>query len=62
MACRLAGSTTALDQTTLDAKYSSHQSYVDDVEVDADRLTDEGFLLLRDAKEIVDRAEASDIP
>ena len=62
LACRLAGSTTAFDQTTLDAKYSSHQSYVDDVEVDADRLTDEGFLLHRDAKEIVDRAEASDIP
>ncbi len=62
LACRLAGSTTAFDQTTLDAKYSSHQSYVDDVDSDADRLKDEGFLLNRDAKEIVDRAEASDIP
>jgi hypothetical protein len=62
LACRLAGSTTAFDQTTLDDKYSSHQSYVDDVDADADRLKDEGFLLIRDANEIVDRADASSIP
>ena len=62
LACFLAGSTTPFDQVTLDARYPSHQSYVDDVDADADRLIAEGFLLNRDAKEIVDRAEASDIP
>ena len=62
LACLLAGSTTPFDQATLDARYPSHQSYVDDVDADADRLIAEGFLLNRDAKEIVDRAEDSDIP
>jgi len=62
LACFLAGSTTPFDQTTLDALYSSNADYVDQVTVDADRLRDEGFLLNRDRKEIIDRAEASDIP
>jgi hypothetical protein len=62
LACRLAGSTTPFDQPTLDARYSSNADYVDQVSTDADRLSDEGFLLNRDSKEIVDRAEASDIP
>jgi hypothetical protein len=62
LACFLGGSTTPFDQTTLDDKYPSHQIYVDDVSTDADRLSDEGFLLNRDSKEIVDRAEAADIP
>jgi hypothetical protein len=62
LACRLAGSTAPFDQTTLDARYPSHQSYVDDVDEDADRLKAEGFLLNRDAKEIVDQAVAAAIP
>ncbi len=62
LACRLAGSTTPFDQTTLDARYSSHADYVDQVSTDADRLSGEGFLLNRDAKEIVDRADAAAIP
>jgi hypothetical protein len=63
LACFLAGSTTPFDQGTLDARYpGGHEQYVDEVEADADRLNDEGFLLNRDSKEIVDRAEAADIP
>jgi hypothetical protein len=62
LACFLAGSTTPFGQETLDSLYSSHQDYVDQVEADTDRLKDEGFLLNRDSKEIVDRAEAADIP
>ena len=33
-----------------------------EVRARAERLKDEGFLLNRDSKEIVERAEASDIP
>ena len=62
LACFLGGSTTPFDQTTLDARYSSHADYVDQVSTDAGRLSDEGFLLNRDFFEIVDRAEAADIP
>jgi hypothetical protein len=62
LACFLAGSTTPFDALTLASLYSSHQDYVDQVEADTDRLKDEGFLLNRDSKEIVDRAEAADIP
>ncbi len=63
LACLLAGSTTPFDQPTLDARYpGGHEQYVDEVEADADRLNDEGFLLNRDSKEIVDRAQAADIP
>ena len=62
LACFLAGSTTPFGQTTLDFLYPTHQDYVDAVDADADRLTDEGFLLNRDAKEIVDRADAADVP
>jgi hypothetical protein len=62
LACFLGGSTTPFDQTTLDERYPSHESYVDDVSADADRLSDEGFLLNRDSKEIVDRAKDAAIP
>ena len=62
LACFLAGSTTPFDQTTLDDRYSSHESYVDEVSTDADRLSSEGFLLNRDSNEIVDRAEAAAVP
>jgi hypothetical protein len=63
LACFLAGSTTPFDQVTLDARYpGGHLQYVDEVQADADRLSDEGFLLNRDSKEIVERAEAADIP
>ena len=50
------------DQATLDALYHTHQDYVDAVDADARRLSDEGFLLNRDLKEIVDRAEDAAIP
>ncbi len=62
LACFLAGSTTPFDQATLDARYSSNADYVAQVTADADRLRDEDFLLNRDRKEIIDRAEAADIP
>jgi hypothetical protein len=62
LACFLAGSTFPFDQATLGFLYPTHQDYVDAVDADARRLRDEGFLLNRDLKEIVDRAEDAAIP
>jgi hypothetical protein len=62
LACFLAGSTFPFDQATLELLYPTHQDYVDAVDADARRLSDEGFLLNRDLKEIVDRAEDAAIP
>jgi hypothetical protein len=62
LACFLAGSTFPFNQATLGFLYPTHQDYVDAVDADARRLSDEGFLLNRDLKEIVDRAEDAAIP
>jgi hypothetical protein len=62
LACFLGGSTFPFDQATLGFLYPTHQDYVDAVDADARRLRDEGFLLNRDLKEIVDRAEDAAIP
>ena len=62
LACLLSGSLTPFGPATLGFLYPSHQDYVDAVEADASRLMSEGFLLNRDRFEIVDRAEAADIP
>jgi hypothetical protein len=62
LACFLSGSAIPFDQETLVDLYPTHQDYVDAVDADARRLSDEGFLLNRDRKEIVDRAEDAAIP
>lgn len=59
--CFLAGTTSPLDATTLEALYPDHESYVAAVRRSAEREVRRGFLLAADADLIVAAAGASDI-
>jgi len=60
--CQLFGSSTPFDAAKLRSRFPTHQDYVDQVKMAAQRTADIGFILPEDQTMIVQEAEAAAIP